>query len=568
MSKAKIRLMILTGFIVIFSINLITLIGYAETPIHIISANATSSSVDSLPVTYLLDTNKEGFWKPKTVDSGTNEGLFFQFQKPTLIDRIEIKVKGGAENFNINYYLDGKRNVSKNEPKQDNTDNPFDSLAYAIVQQDSGNDRLFSLGAGDYRFRSSDITTLQPLHVKITSIFIKITSASPKAAIVSIRFFQTGNEEPLNVKVPVEIKGKIKASSTLTPQTAYRVQNLFDSRVDFAWSTDGSHTKGIGEQIAINLDAPQDLSGIMIWNGYQRSDTHYYANARPSVIKISINDAAPFLLKLKDQMGSQMLSFPAIAKNAQKIRLTFGDVYQGTKYQDMVISELLLVDPSGNSIMLDAPAPPTDINQTKLQGMVDITLAPYMLGILTQNAENMERISVPFEAAWDYPYKTIRFRSNGSFVCYSQDDQIMEGNWEPIPDGIRIFGKRYRAPSVYNSSYLQEVEEKTAVKIFQANITVIHCADTSYEQVKKYFKSILADRNFYKEFNGKNPSATWWIGLKPYGKVKITANNEDQLLKKLFEFAAAHKAVLLRSSLFTDLFLPSDDVQGAFFYYP
>lgn len=162
-----------------------------------------------MPVTYLLDVTKEGLWKPKTVDSGTNEGLFFQFQDPTLIDRIEIKVKGGADNFDINYYLDGKRNISKNKPK-DHYDNVSDNLAYAIVQQDSGNDRLFILGTGDYSFRSKNIKTLKALHVKITSIFIKINSASAKAAIISIRFFQDGNNGPLKVNVPVNIKGNIR----------------------------------------------------------------------------------------------------------------------------------------------------------------------------------------------------------------------------------------------------------------------------------------------------------------------------------------------------------------------
>lgn len=229
--------------------------------------------------------------------------------------------------------------------------------------------------------------------------------------------------------------------------------------------------------------------------------------------------------------------------------------------RDMVISELLLVDRSGNTLMLDAPASQINLNKTKLWGKVDITLAPYMLGILTKDSKYPEWISDPYHAACDYPYKTIRFRSNGSFVCYSQDNQIMEGNWEPITDGIRIFGKKYRTPTYYNSSYLQEVKEKTSVTIFQENITVVNCIDSSYEQCKKYFKTMLADRKFYQSFNGKNSPITWWIGLTPFGKVNITADNSDQLMKKLYDFAVSHKAVILDSPLFTDLFLPSDQVE-------
>jgi hypothetical protein len=83
-------------------------------------------------------------------------------------------------------------------------------------------------------------------------------------------------------------------------------------------------------------------------------------------------------------------------------------------------------------------------------------------------------------------------------------------------EGIRIFGKKYRTPSLYDSSYLQEVKDKTSVAIFQENITIINCTNASYEQVKKYFKPILAERSFYKEFNGKNAPITWWIGLSPF----------------------------------------------------
>lgn len=539
---------------------------FAETAIiKILSANATSSSEDSLPITYLLDNSREGYWKPKTLDSGTNEGLFFEFQDPSLIDRIEIKVKKGAKGFAIDYYMDGKKNVLKNQTKttNKNENSSNDQMAYGIENIDKNGDRLFILGAKKWYSKEN----LGPFNIAVKSFFIRITSAVPDAAIVSVRFYRKENKEPLMINVPVYVKGKVNATSTLNPETAYNVRNLFDSRVDFAWSIDGSKTSGIGESINISLDNPKNLSGLMIWNGYQRSDTHYYANSRPSLLKVVINDSLEFPVKLQDKMGSQLVLFPSIAKNVKKISLVTDGVFLGKSYKDMVISELRLVDDNNNAIILDTPALNIDLKNTKIQGMANLTLEPFMLGIFMKDTKIQEWYSNTYEASYEYPHKSIRFRSNGSFVCYAKDGQIMEGNWEPTTNGVRIFGKKYTTTTnYYNSIYLQEMKEKTAVKIFQENITVFNLANSSYEQVKKCFKTILADRHFYQNYTGKNGPIVWWIGLKPFGEVKITAANTEQLMKKLYDFGVAHKAVLLDSPLFTDLFLPGDQIQQTYYW--
>jgi hypothetical protein len=509
------------------SIGQVIFISYAEEPIKVIAASATSYSDDSLPVTDLLDLNKEGSWKPKALDSGVDEGLFFQFKNPVLIDWVEIKIKGGAAGYNLDYYLNGKRNLRTKEKiatneLQDTVDN---GVEYGFQFKDIGKDRLYLLCAMDYRGYLNNSKPYGPLNVKVKSIFLKISYSKIKAEIVSIRFFRSGNKKPLTIEVPKSINGNVTATSTLSPVTAYNILNLFDSRLEFAWATNGKQTSGVGESFSIQFAEPQDLAGLLIWNGYQRSETHYYANARPSRINIKTEAGAEFEVTLKDKMGEQFISFPKTVENINSLNVVIKSVYPGKAYQDMVISELKLLDNNDRVVLVNAPSVKMETNHPELRRALDYSLKPYMLGILDSKQAVPEPYSTGFEASCDYPHRSIRFRSNGSFVCYT-DDGIMEGNWEPVANGVRIFGKKYYT-NPFSSIYLQEVRSKTTIKIFQENIAMIDITKLSLAEAKKFFKPILADRHFYQEFTGKSISAVWWMGIKPYGEARITGISEE-----------------------------------------
>jgi len=117
--KINLRVFIIIIFLLIVFVlfNQFASIGVTEIlPLKVISAYGTSSSKDSKPVTDLLDLKKEGSWKPNSKDAGVNEGLFFQFACPVLIDYIEVKLRAKAPSRSIlTYYLDGKRNSSLNK---------------------------------------------------------------------------------------------------------------------------------------------------------------------------------------------------------------------------------------------------------------------------------------------------------------------------------------------------------------------------------------------------------------------------------------------------------------------
>jgi hypothetical protein len=282
----------------------------------------------------------------------------------------------------------------------------------------------------------------------------------------------------------------------------------------------------------------------MVWNGYQRSETHYKANARPAGITAVINGETGIKLELKDTMGYQVLRFPKTMENVETLAIKVDSVFAGTVYKDMVLSELRLIDGAGKIIILNVALPDVRVADELLAGMLDKTYGPILLGICSDN----------------FPYRRLRIRSNGSFVAYHYG-MIMEGNWEPVQGGVRLFGKKYYTDP-RASEYLQAVKSKSGVKIFQANVIIIDPAKSPRADIGKYFKAILADRGFYRLIADKNRPKTmdWWLAAdkKP---TKVSGQTEEELVQKAYGAALKNKAVLLYSSLFTDLFLPADQLR-------
>ncbi len=537
--------------------NILLFTCYAEAPIKILTAYTTSSSADSTLITDLLDLSKEGLWKPQTKDSGSNEGIYFQFVTPVLLDWIEVKAKGGAKKCNLDFYLDGKSNVLK-KTKTD-SDEDENRVEYWVSYKDIGADRLFSLGA-----RKGYSSEYAPLNVKVKAVYIKISNAQSVPQIASIRFFRKGSKEPIPVEIPKFITGKVKASSTLTPESAYGIHNLFDSKNDFAWATNGKVTDGIGAEINIQFDQPQDLSGLAIWNGYQRSQTHYNANARPAKILVKINDQTEIPISLQDKMDVQKLRFPEVYANCQTLSLKVTAIYKGASYKDMVVSELEFLDRNGDPTVFSIPQVQIEVSNKLVENLLDISLAPCMLGILRVDPQN--EYATGFDMAYDYPYRSFRLRSNGSFVGYFDEGVIAEGNWEPLPDGVQIFGKKY--VTYYDDSiYLQSTKRNPETKIFQDTIKVIDPAKIPYLEAKKHLKTLLSERGFYEMFPKKPGPYVWWLGIKPFYKVKITGKNEEELLKACYDKAVANKAYLLVSPLFIDLLMPSEQVEQSYGVY-
>lgn len=210
---------------------------------------------------------------------------------------------------------------------------------------------------------------------------------------------------------PQIVAAKVSASSTLNPELAYDVMNLFDSRLEYSWSSNGKST---GESIQLDFTSAQKITKIRIWNGYQRSDTHCQANSRAKVIELAGDHNYHEKITVQDIMGGQeiVLKKPFRGKS---LTLKFLEAYKGKSYADLVISELRFWD--GKTWLV--PDPRSE-----------------MLKVAQHNAEQFQKanlkeiyeddLSMDIQSSEKYGHWLLRFRKDGSFY--------LEGSWYLGPE--------------------------------------------------------------------------------------------------------------------------------------
>ena len=157
--------------------------------------------------------------------------------------------------------------------------------------------------------------------------------------VSEIKLFDAHNNQ-YHFQVPRITSGTVTASSTLEPVGSYDVINLFDSRFENAWASNG---KGKGEFLNFEFAGTERIEKIKIWNGYQRSDVHCYSNSRPKTLKLEGDNGYLLNVMVKDIMGSQVVNLdkPFVGTH---LKMTVVDAYPGKTYSDLVISELRFFD--------------------------------------------------------------------------------------------------------------------------------------------------------------------------------------------------------------------------------
>lgn len=138
----------------------------------------------------------------------------------------------------------------------------------------------------------------------------------------------------------------IHASSNLPTQGAvnYSAKNLQDDDPTTAW-VEGDSEYGIGEYI--ESKNVKILTYLSFCNGYQKSPKSFIENSRVKSFRVSENGIDRCIIRLKDEMGVQSVSteklglkFNSSDKPIKTIRFTIMEVYPGTKFKDVAISEL------------------------------------------------------------------------------------------------------------------------------------------------------------------------------------------------------------------------------------
>lgn len=549
----------------------------AKPPV-LLAVSATSSSGDSTPLTCLLDPGCKGSWTPQGEDHGVNEGIYLRFQEPTLFNFMEITVEGEVSyGLQFQTFLDAqssppKRNKGGSKKKGTGEDGLL-MITTELEGQDSSGRTVYLLSAYDME----DGGSRHPLKYAARSVFIKIAAYSeenrPAPRITAIRFFNQESyepgQQPMELKLPVTLKAKAVTTSTLEPEFAYDVSRLFDSQTDMAWSTNGKKSKGVGESITLSFDDEQSIAGLIIWNGYQRSDVHFRANGRVKGLQVE-----NMSLRLKDTQGPQVVKLP-VPITSKNVTLRINDIYPGGSYKDVLVSELRLLTTDGR-VLLPLVEPPAPKAPQAMEPVQDATYAAFLHQVMFFDQdydENEEFYGNDLECL----RSSMRLRGNGSFVIYSDTVNesltgIIEGNWEPL-DGqsIRLFGKRYAADlEGMRGAYLPEnrgEKKLPAPRIFQSAMKISkfsELAESEQKNVSSYLIQDLKKRGLVSNTPEGAKSIAILSSIPDVEDndkiVVILGAGEEQVVGKLMKKLSELDALCVVSDVYTNVLLPIQKV--------
>lgn len=532
--------------------------GGKESP-QVVAAAGSSSAPGSASIDCLLNPECTGYWTPQAKDAGINEGVYIRFAKPTYCNYIEIAVDGELpDGVMLQAFLDAQTSSRRNSGKKSDSDGGKDDvididveLAYETNAPKRSVYRVSAVNVDDER---------EPLRYAAQSVFIKLASFRPGEVdaaaprIVSIRFYQqeTLAEDdhqatPLALRLPRIAAAAVSATSILEPHFAYSPTKLFDSQPDMAWSTNGAKNNGVGESIDVSFSQEEEIHGIMLWNGYQRSPVHYQANNRVKSLKV-----AGQTLAVKDAMGAQTLMLPIPIKK-RDVTLEIAGVYPGGSYKDTLLSELRFIG-ADNTLLLPATSPVVPDAPKHIASLLDKTFTSFISAMEWDGANAYAHDS------------SIRLRGNGSFVIYTDMGRdagedwshIIEGNWDPQPDGtLRLFGKKYRAVVGVNAdrgSYIGgealDARNKTpAPRIFKSSMKVLYFNDLSPQEQKNAVMQKI--RSFPLTEEGESEIVFSLNTDAPHSK-----RWEPEFVENCVKLLRKVNPVCFSSDVYTDMTLP------------
>lgn len=301
----------------------------------------------------------------------------------------------------------------------------------------------------------------------VSSLYLKIEALAPgggqsapaPTAIQELRFFKGGNE--VRILPVAQVRGTVTASSSLAPEEAYSPLFLFDSRRDFGWA-EGSPGDGVGESLVFTFPASVTITGLWIWNGYQRSDRHFTSNARVKGFTFGADGGSSGRYTLKDKQGSQHIPLAAPLRG-RRFTLRIDEVFPGAAYQDLVISELRFSD--GKRVFTIDMSRELDARK---RALIAGTRGTALEQVLDRTLAGRDGTA-------------MALRSNGSFVVWTQGpggtaaETVADGNWRILSADasrarISIFG-RVRSLRETEDYYRNKVQAEM-VRIFEDNLTV------------------------------------------------------------------------------------------------
>ena len=134
----------------------------------------------------------------------------------------------------------------------------------------------------------------------------------------------------------------VTASSFLKSQgkNNYEPKNAHDLNYKNAW-VEGVPGYGKGEYLLYHFSAGPRITEIIIVNGYVKSQAAWKNNSRVKKLKVYHNDKPFAIFNLEDKIANQGFKIEPMGGHADwTLKFEILDVYEGEKYDDVVISEI------------------------------------------------------------------------------------------------------------------------------------------------------------------------------------------------------------------------------------
>lgn len=353
--------------------------------------------------TALVDGQDSSAWKPYGDPVG--EGLLVRFSAPTSLGQLELHPCPGSAAATLRLFVNG-----------------------AQVEQEVG----FAPG-------QAALWGGEALQEPVRSLFLKVEEAQGPLCADALRMLEPGGA-PMNLAPHATVPGEIQVSSTLAPADAYHAAYLFDRRTDFGW-VEGASGLGVGETLTLSFDREVHASALEIANGYQRSADHFEKNARVAELALRVDGGEPVTLAVADTQGAQRIEFPEHLQG-KRWELEITKATPGTRYEDLVISELRLVE--GDQ--------PCGLATTDLATRQE-DLLQSLSGKPLREVVDRHLVSLCGEGAG--LQGSLKLRSNQSFVRYEEFDgdgedsqEVFDGAWVVSSLGtpwstLKLYGRRH-----------------------------------------------------------------------------------------------------------------------------
>ena len=381
----------------------------------------------------VLDADPNTSWEAMP-GAGLNEGIMLYFEKPVFVEKLRIKAtKSNTSIKKVSIYGNGAQMGSTAPGQKMEIGKAISALFIRIEEMNGKQVDQYFIHEGEGAVSNYPQDQI--------------------ASISEIELFGKGGL-PLKVRPLHLIKGKVVASSTLSPAEAYSPDFLFDSRLEFGWA-DGQKGSGIGEKLTFSFDRAVRIEKIKLWNGYQRSDKHFSSNERAQEISFGKTETEGASYTLPDEKtGTEIVL--ASALEGKTFTMAVLSVYPGKAYQDLVLSELRFFDGKRWFAMQ------TTGDKRRASELRDRLKGTVLENITDRNIEDEWKTDFG-----QYSRKrSLILRSNGSFVLYltnrertgvsvNKITQVADGNWEIITANnqsakVKIFGKIHRIKDKFN----------------------------------------------------------------------------------------------------------------------